>query len=450
MMKRMWTMSLTGLCLAVLLVSDAWAQSSARSRPAATPPPPTDAEPPPRQRSRELELPTGPAQPTRLQLAILELACPTGIVAGIDLQGLVAGNATPEAILERLGQFGEATTVRRIDSLINLTSQTEITQGSRVPTVRNVVVSAGGVVTPSVSYEKVGTIVKIRGQWRQDDAQLADVVCTITTSGIMDSPIRVASDVILPVFNELSVKQTLQVRHGQPTCALLSGIPQAHEGNSVVQLHVLYLMLTRAGEAAQMSQTATEPPAPQTMVQAAIYEITGEKEKLAQIDLGKEPPADPAKLQESLGWYGKVREVARPSLLAVWPSKSTIITGWKEPVIPEQAATQSAETTSSRARRTISYRRVQFEFTADGRWSDAAPQEGKVTIELTKRQQVGQNREMVAKDAITSTANIENNKPLYVIGDVMSADGQDQARRYVICLTARRIEQKESAPAENK
>ena len=179
---------------------------------------------------------------------------------------------------------------------------------------------------------------------------------------------------------------------------------------------------------------------------AAIYEIEGDKEKLDQIDPGKEPLADPAKLQELLGGYGKVQEIARPGLLAIWPCKSTITIDVRplafgrgdvisKPDLQEQAVTEP---------------RTQFEFTVDGRWSDANPQQGKVTIELTKRQQVEQKRELEAKDTMTTTAVIENDKPQCILGKVVSADGQDKARRCVICLTARLIEEKKESATPTK
>ena len=449
MMKRMWTMSLTGLCLTVLLFSTALAQTPARSgrTPRSAPADSGGLLP---DDGREPQLPTGPNQPTRLELAVFDLSCPTGIAAGIDLNRITAGDASPAVILDRLQQYGQASTVFRADDVINLPAGAEITQGCRAPTVQDVVVSRNGVVTPSVTYEKVGAIVKIRGQWRQDDAQLADVVCRINTSAVVDSPVQVASGVILPAFADLSVKQTLQVRHGRPTCWLLSGTPLAHEAESISHLYIFYLSLARAGEPTGPAPTAAAGT-PQTMVMATILEIEGDKEKLAEIDLNKEPPTDPAKLVESLSWYGKVREVARPSLLAIWPSKSTITTGWNQPVIPQQVTTEPAEPRSRRGKETISYQRAQLEFTIDGRWSDGNPQKGIVTIELEKRQEAGQNRELVKKDLITSTATIENNKPLCILGKVVSADGQDQARRCVICLTARRIEEKkEAAPSQTK
>ena len=246
MTKRMWTMSLTGLCLTVLLFSTALAQTPARSgrTPRSAPADSGGLLP---DDGREPQLPTGPNQPTRLELAVFDLSCPTGIAAGIDLNRITAGAASAAVILDRLQQYGQASAMFRADNVINLVAGASISQGCIVPTVQDVVVDGRGDIHPSVTYEKVGAIVKIRGQWRQDDAQLADVFCDTVAATIVDSPVQMRRGVVLPVFVNVGGRQTIQVRQGRPTCWLLSGAPIEQKTESTSHLYIFCLTLTRLG-----------------------------------------------------------------------------------------------------------------------------------------------------------------------------------------------------------
>ena len=329
----------------------------------------------------------------------------------------------------------------RTDSVINLVAGATIWQGCRSPVLLDVTYTSKGVAVPHRTYTMARADLKIRGQWRQDDAQLADVVCE-TDSWIADSPIRNQLGEGLQAYVTFRDEQTFQIRQGRPTCWIISGGPNVEKKEPTSHLFVYCLTLTRVGEPA-----AAAPPAaaagPQTKVVATIYEIDGDKEKLNQLDLGKEPPSDPAKLQELLGRFGKVQEIARPSHLAIWPCKSTITIDINPYVYPAAVATRP-----ELQKQAADVRPFQLEFTVDGRWSDANPQQGKVTFGIVKRRQDEQKREMEVQDSITSAADIENGKPLCILGDVMAAEGQDKASRYVICLTARLIEEKKGAAAQ--
>ena len=435
MRKQMKTMCLTGFCLTVLLLSTASAQSP--DRPERTPSTrPADSGKLPARGSRELPLPTGPNQPTRLELAVLDLTCPTGIAAGIDLNRIATPDASPAVILDRLRQYGQASAIFRSDSVINLVAGATIRQGCRSPVLMDATYTSKGVAVPHRRYTMARADLTIRGQWRQDNAPLADVVCE-TDSWITDSPIRNQLGEGLQAYVTFRDEQTFQIRQGRPTCWIISGGPNMEKKEPTSHLFIYCLTLTHVGEPAAAAAT------PQTMVVSTIYEIEGDKDKLGQIDLGKDPPSDPAKLQELLGRFGKVQEIARPSHLAIWPCKSTINIDVHPYVYSPAVATRP-----ELQKQAADIRPFQIEFTIDGRWSDANPQQGKVTFGIVKRRQDEQNREMEVKDSITSTANIENGKPMCILGDVMAAEGQDKASRYVICLTARLIEEKKGAAAQ--
>jgi hypothetical protein len=260
---------------------------------------------------------------------------------------------------------------------------------------------------------------------------LADIVCQIYAGTIVDSQIRMPRGVVLPVPVEVGSDQTIRVRQGRPTCWLLSNTPIVEKTESTSHLYIFCLTLTRLGEPAPAPPAAAAGP--QTTMLATIYEIEGDKEKLDQIDLGKDPPADAAKLQESLKQFGEVKEITRPGLLANWPCKSTITID----VRPLGITREDFISSPNPGKQAATLPRTQLDITFEGQWSDTNPQQGKVTIELEKRRQVEQKREPVTKDTMTTTAVIENNKPLCILGKVVSADRQDKASRYVVYLTAR-------------
>ncbi len=390
--------------------------------------------------SRELALPTGPVQPTRLELTILQLSCPTGILPGIDLDRLTAGNAEPAVILERLQEFGQANIAFQVDNRINLTGESKMTQGARVPSVRDVVIGRNGVVTPSVTYESIGSIVKIRGLWREDDPQVADIATEIETSTITDTPTQVAPGVDLPGFGELSIKQTFSLQNGVPICLLFTGNPATNGVESISTVSILHLRLSRPDQPAPSAPTAAASAAqPQTLIRACILEVSGEQEKLEMIDLGKEPPDNEKKLEETLGWFGKVAEVARPGILALWPSRSTVTIGTKTPV----QVTSDAGQDRDRRVAAIRMERSQLTLTIDGQWSDDDPQRGRMKLAVdreTTTASKGKSQGKFASDMLQTEVDIRDNVPCCLMGKVIPGERpEDSSRRYIVLVKAKRI-----------
>ena len=96
------------------------------------------------------------------------------------------------------------------------------------------------------------------------------------------------------------------------------------------------------------------------------------------------------------------------------------------------------------------YEQVGQTIRIDGRWSDANPQVGTVTLDMTDRQFTAKRRDAVDKTEIQTQANIQDGKPLYILGSVDAGDGQDRAKRYIICLTAHRIAEVSAAAGQTK
>ncbi len=88
-----------------------------------------------------------------------------------------------------------------------------ITVGTRVPVVQNVTVSTGGIVVPSVSYEKVGILLDVEPHINPDGYVNLSVKPTISDIGT--SSISVGSGINLPTFLERSAETVVTVRDGE-------------------------------------------------------------------------------------------------------------------------------------------------------------------------------------------------------------------------------------------
>lgn len=396
--------------------------------------------------SGESAMPIGRVQPTRLELAILQLSCPTDILPRIDVDRLTAGNAEPVAILDRLQQLGPANIAFQVDNRINLNSESRMTQGARVPSVRDVAIGRNGVATPSVTYEKIGSIVKIRGLWREEDPQVADIAAEIETSTLTETPIQVTPGVNLPGFGELSIKQTFSIQNGVPLCLLFTGNPATNGVESISTVSILHLRLSRLDQPAPTA--AAFPTQPQTLIRACILEVTGEKEKLEMIDLGKEPPDNEEKLEETLGWFGKVVEVARPSILALWPSRSTVTIGIRTPT----DVSAEASPTQDRPRTRIHMDRSQLTLTIDGQWSDDDPQRGHMKLAVDRETTTASKRksqDKFAGDMPQTEVDIRDNVSRCLMGKVIAGERpEDSSRRYIILVKAKRITDATETPPQ--
>lgn len=440
------------MLLCALLTTFAWAQDPSPApvtrQPSRTPQPPA----PPRAATATEDLPdlNMAAQLTRVELAVLQLTCATEIVTGLDLTQLSADNATPAVMLERLQQYAEAMLTFRLDNVFDLMSETEIRQGSNVPIVKSLSVGRDGNVTPSVSYEQIGAVIRLRGLWRDDAPEQADLSCHLELSGISKSAVSIAKGISLSVSSQVRLTQKLSLTHAKPTLIMLTTAPTTDGKQSLTTVYLLHLILTRQ-EAGGASTPATSTAGPQTRIDMSIYQLTGDKEKLEKADIGDPLPTDAKKLEEALGWFGKIELVSRPSILAVWPTQSTITTSWNEPTIADGG--QEKDDGEPRRRPTsVRYQRRSQTIGIDGRWSDANPDEGtvKLKIETAQRRPAARSREQFDEATIETEKTIQEGKPTYLMGKVLADDGQKQARRYIICLTARRITTGTAASAQAK
>ena len=194
-----------------------------------------------------------PAQPvekvesTRLQIDIFELSCTSDEFATLSLDQIGADDASVQQILERLAPLGQARLLSRMDDTIALPGEANLTTGHRMPSVTDVVVSKGGVVTPSVNYEDVGTIAEIKGKWLDADgeADVAQLQLSIEFSSVGRSHVERSSKVKLPMFAECSVNKSLLARSGKPILTLTNLLPDPTDKEKRVIVYVIRTVVTR-------------------------------------------------------------------------------------------------------------------------------------------------------------------------------------------------------------
>lgn len=106
--------------------------------------------------------------------------------------------------------------------------EANISIGERVPVVTDVTLSATGVVTPAVTYEKVGIILTVTPIINPDGFINMDIEPEISAIGT--SSITVASGVSLPTFTERKAKTSVTVKDGETI--IIGGLITTNESDS--------------------------------------------------------------------------------------------------------------------------------------------------------------------------------------------------------------------------
>jgi hypothetical protein len=205
-------------------------------------PSPSRGRPRPAAKAKECR----PAQPTRIQIDLFDLACPTEQLVKLDLDQIGADQASASEILDRLGKLGDVKHLIRVDNIVDLTNESSINQGVRIPVVKDMTVSGSGQVTPSVSYENVGFIAEFTGQWRDGTARSrADVTCSIEVSGIQESGVQITSGVNLPTYNQMRIRQKMNLVGSVPVLILCNDVPITKDDKWRTHVTVVRLVMTK-------------------------------------------------------------------------------------------------------------------------------------------------------------------------------------------------------------
>lgn len=250
----MWKKSVIGLAMVgagVLVVSALYAAEQERNRgePAVQL---AQAPPRPRRLARPVETPSviepGEGnQRTRLQIELFQLICERDNSFSLDVSDL--SEADPAQILQVLEKFGDVELVTRLDDQFDARGTLSLRSGGRVPRVSNVAVNAKGDVSPSVSYEDVGTVLEVRGAWGDDPDDWADLQLNLECSFAGPAFVipGVADGTSLPTFNQFRINKMLRLRGGHPVLMLSSQQPLAHDGGRIPMLFVR-VTATRLGD----------------------------------------------------------------------------------------------------------------------------------------------------------------------------------------------------------
>lgn len=183
-----------------------------------------------------------PAQSTRLQIDVFELMCTHDQLLEVSSDRLEGGqdgvdSLTGAQLLEALQAFGEARVLFHADNTVELRHSSIVRRGQRVPVVQDVVVTADGTRTPSVTYQQQGMIAKVEGVWRPEPSPaIAHLSLELDLTSITDTQVQVSDDVSLPAFHSLKLAQDLWVESGRPVVILGNDFPvvDQHGGRTVV------------------------------------------------------------------------------------------------------------------------------------------------------------------------------------------------------------------------
>ncbi|HOW73716.1 MAG TPA: hypothetical protein PKY77_24205 [Phycisphaerae bacterium] len=165
------------------------------------------------------------SQPTRLQIDVFELACTSEMLAALHLDSITAKNPVPSEMLIRLVKMGKARLLLRADSTMDLAVSSVLMQNQKVPVVREVAVDKEGKAAQSVSYENIGLTTDIRGRWREDKPDRADLSFKLELSSIAVGTVETAPGVKPPVLANLSTSGSLMAVSGVPVWTMASSLP---------------------------------------------------------------------------------------------------------------------------------------------------------------------------------------------------------------------------------
>lgn len=196
---------------------------------------------------------TSPGAPTRIQLEVFQLDGVGAKLAALDLDQVATGS--PSEVLARLGEFGQARLLHRLDTSLNLQGrETSIRVGNRVPVVQDVARTQSGQVAPSVSYNDVGLSLQLGGSWVEDDDEQiwASLNCNLEWSSIAETPVKMSEEVKLPSFGQFKFNQPLEIRDGDTLALLASHQPLSVAPDSPSTLGIVRITLRRLSH---------EPPA---------------------------------------------------------------------------------------------------------------------------------------------------------------------------------------------
>lgn len=159
-------------------------------------------------------------------------------------------------LLRALQSEGRLEVISRPSIMVQDKQEANFTVGERVPVVTDVVVSAGGVVTPSVTYEDVGVILEVTPIINSDGYVNLEISPEISAIGA--SSVTISSGISLPTFTERSATTNLTVKDGETI--IIGGLisSQERENENKVPLFGDIPILGLLGRASVREKTKSE------------------------------------------------------------------------------------------------------------------------------------------------------------------------------------------------
>jgi len=185
-------------------------------------------------------------QQTRVQVDVFQLTCPTEQLVNLDTHKLGADGASAVEVVAQLRELGAVKHLIRIDNSVDITSSSSLTSGKRRPTVKDIAISKSGKMTPSVTYQEVGSIVEMTGRWSETDSGYrADMTTRIEISEVGESGVEVSTGVQLPTFDEIQFRQNILVTSGVPLLFFCNDPPIQKDQKLYTKVTVVRLVATR-------------------------------------------------------------------------------------------------------------------------------------------------------------------------------------------------------------
>ncbi len=194
--------------------------------------------------------PADPAeQLTRLQMDVFSVDCTLEQLAQFELDAVSAGDPSATEVLRRLAQFGAARVAIRYDNCVNLTDETHVGSGKRVPSVGNTTIS-DGTITQSVSYHDIDFAATLSGAWLvPEDPMQAQIRLTFNLANPAFQRESVGHQLNAPIIEErLSSQHSRVLKSGAPVWLACNSLPPGCDADCKTDLIVIRIKASRLME----------------------------------------------------------------------------------------------------------------------------------------------------------------------------------------------------------
>lgn len=195
--------------------------------------------------------PADPAeQLTRLQMDVFGVDCTLEQLAQFELEAVSTGDPSTPEILRRLAQFGAARVAIRYDNCVDLTDETHVGSGKKVPAAGSTTIS-DGTVTQSVDYRAIDFAATLSGAWLvPENPMQAQIRLTFSLANPAFQREAVGNQLHAPVIEQRLISRHSRVlKSGAPVWFACNGLPPACDADCKADLIVIRIKAIRLMEA---------------------------------------------------------------------------------------------------------------------------------------------------------------------------------------------------------